>query len=435
MMLLSELSLAIRRILFTIFAFAVVVSHYSTNYVLLALALFVYILTFVVSLPFVKKLFASLKPYGRLKETFPRKAFLSLPLLLLLLGMTYIWNNLYTNSSNHAGSVLVEVVGSVLTPSNADKKSSDLSYSVFSSSKIDPEQQLQQYIQSTIQAESYGSAENVDLYDKSITSRYPNYPVSQEQLAPTALGTWLSSFHIPVFDIQAELRSLSAYFMQIFVFIGLFAIFFFKQKKPFDLQYLLLCFGSIFLLILETLLPALSVEYGLLRMFEQLLFVLALPIVLGLSSIFFFVKEQKRILLIGIVAAIFFLNLTGFISHLTGEYYPQMTLDNSGLYYDAYYVHKSDVFAIIWLSKNDVDKKLVEAGLPGINKLLTYGHINALNEIFPPVIRKDAYVYLETSSNTVVSIDQNVLVFNSSKPFLDDNKNLVYSNGQDNIYR
>ncbi|MBA2394499.1 MAG: DUF2206 domain-containing protein [Ktedonobacteraceae bacterium] len=436
-MLLPELSLAMRRILFSIFACAVVVSHYSTDYVLLALVLFVYVLTLIISLPFVKKIFASRlpKPYNRVKETFPGNVFLSLPLLVMLLAMTYIWNNVYTNSSNHAGSVLLKVVTSVFIPSKADTKSSDLSYSIFSSSKINPEQQLQQYIQSTIQAENYGSAENPYTYSKAITSKYPTYPVSQEKLAPTPLGAWLSSLHIPVFDIQAELRSLSAYFMQFFVFIGLLAIVFFKQKKPFDLQYLLLCFGAIFLLILETLLPALSVEYGLLRMFEQLLFLLALPIVLGLSSIFFFVKEQKRILLVGIIAAIFFLNLTGFISHLTGDYYPQMTLDNSGLYYDAYYVHKSDVLAIIWLSKNNGNKKFVEAGLPGINKLLTYGHINALNEIFPPVIRKDAYVYLETSSNTVVSIDQNVMVFNSSKPFLDDNKNLVYSNGQDNIYK
>jgi uncharacterized membrane protein len=437
MMLLSELSLGMRKILFSIFALAVIVSHYSTNYVLLALITFVYVLTFIVSRSFVKKTFASLLPksYSRLKNTFPNKVFLSLPLILMLLGMTYVWNILYTTSSNHAGSVLLEVVGSVLAHSNGNTRSSDLSYSIFSSSKINPAQQLQQYIQSTIQAENAGSRGEEELYSSSITSKYPNYPVQQEQLAPTPLGDWLSSFHIPVFDIQAELRSLSAYFMQIFVFIGLFVIFFFKNKKPFDLQYLLLCFGSLFLLVLETLLPTLSVEYGLLRMFEQLLFMLSLPIVLGLNSILFFVKEQKRILLIGIIAIIFFLNLTGFISHLTGEYYPQMTLDNSGLYYDAYYVHKTDVFAIVWLSKNNVNHEPVEAGLPGINKLLTYGHINALNEIFPPVIQRNAYVYLETSSNTVVAIDQNVLIFNSSKPFLDENKDLVYSNGKDNIYK
>jgi uncharacterized membrane protein len=437
--LLSELSLATRRILFSIFAFGVIVSHYSTNFVLLALVLFVYIVTFLISLPFVKKIFASLfsKSYDRLKNTFPNKAFLSIPLIVMLFGMTYFWNILYTNSSSHAGQVLVEVAHSVLAPSKENATSVDLSYSIFSSSKLNPEQQLQQYIQSIVDAEkpASGNASNELFYSPAVTSKYPSYPVSQEKLAPTPLGNWLSSFHIPLFSIQAGLRSISAYFMQIFVFIGMLVIIFSRHKRPFSLQYLLLCFGSLFLLVLETLLPDLSVEYGLLRMFEQLLYVLALPIVLSLSSILFFVKEQKRVLLIGIIAVVFFLNLTGFISHLVGEYYPQMTLDNAGLYYDAYYVHKSDVFAISWLSENNGSREPVEAGLPGINKLLTYGHINASNAIFPPVIRRDAYVYLETSSNTVVSIDQNVLVFNSSKPFLDDNKDLVYSNGQDNIYK
>jgi len=344
--------------------------------------------------------------------------------------MTYSWDNLYTNSSNHVGSVISEVVSGLLVKSNADTKSSDLSYSIFFAPKRDPKQQLQDYINNILQ-----KADTSKFYSKSITSKYPSYPIPQEQLAPTPLGNWLSSFHIPVFNIQAELRSLSASLMQIFVFIGLLSFFFVKNEKPFDLQYLLLCFGAIFLLAIITVLPALSVEYGVLRMFQQFLFMLSLPIVLGLNSMFFFVKEQKRILFIGIIAIIFFLNLTGFISHLTGDYYPQMTLDNSGLYYDAYYVHKSDVLAMVWLSKNNVNHEPVEADLSGVNKLLTYGDVNALNEFFPPVIRKNAYVYQEVSISTVVSIDGDVLIYNSSKPFLDDNKNLVYSNGKGNVYK
>ena len=309
--------------------------------------------------------------------------FLSLPILLILFLMTYSWNNLYTNSSNHLESVISEVVSSLLVESNADTKSNDLSYSIFFAPKQDPKQQLQDYLNNILQ-----KVDTSKLYSKSITSKYSSYPIPQERLAPTPLGNWLSSFHIPVFNIQTELRSLSASSMQIFVFIGLLAFFFFANEKPFDLQYLLLCFGAIFLLALITVLPALSVEYGVLRMFQQFLFMLSLPIVLGLNSILFFVKEQKRILFIGIIAIIFFLNLTGFLSHLTGDYYPQMTLDNSGLYYDAYYVHKADVLAIVWLSKNDVNHEPIEADLSGMNKMLTYGDVYALNEIFPSVIQK-----------------------------------------------
>src|SRR5450755_2163021 len=436
----SELSLSMRKILFLIFALSVIVSHYSTNFVLLALVAFMYILSLIISLPFVEKIFASLllKPHISLKNTFTNKVFLSLPLVLVLFGMTYAWNTLYTKSSNHTGSVISEVVSSIFVKSNGDTQSNDLSYSLFSPHKVDPKQQLQSYIQSIKQLEEAGNSQKANMsqfYSTSITNQYPIYPVVQEQLAPTSLGTLLTSFHIPVFTIQAALRSLSAAFMQIFVFIGLFAIIFLKSKKPFDLQYLLLCFGALFILALETVLPALSVEYGVLRMFQQFLFVLSLPIVLGLCSVLFFMKEQKRIIFTGIIAIIFFLNLTGFVSHLTGDYYPQMTLDNAGLYYDAYYVHKSDVLAIVWLSKNNVNNEPVETDLAGGNILLTYGNIDGLSEIFPPIMRKNAYVYLEVSNDVVVSVDSDIQLYNSSKPFLDENKDLVYSNGSNNVYK
>lgn len=437
MMLLSSLPIATRKMLFIIFALSVIVSHYSTNFVLLSLVAFVYISTFIISLPLVKKIFAALlsKSWIKPRNTFPNKVFLSLPLLLLLFLMTYFWNTLYTHSSNHTGSVIAEVVTGLFVQSDAH--SNDLSYSIFSSPKKDPQKELQEYIQSVRQAAVAHSekANTNQFYSKLITDKYPTYPLQQEQLAPTPLGNLLSSFHISVFDVQAELRSLSASFMQIFVLIGLLTLFFMKSKKTFDVQYLFLCFGSLLLLALITLLPSLSIEYGVLRMFQQLLFILSLPIVLGLSSILFFAKEQRRILFVAITAIIFFLNLTGLISHLTGDYYPQMTLDNGGLYYDAYYVHKSDVFSIIWLSKNDGDHEPIEADLSGINKLRTYGNIIGINEVFPSVVLKNAYVYLEISSRIVVSIDKNTLIYSSSKSFLDDNKNLIYSSSRNNIYK
>src|SRR5258707_3275949 len=436
---LPDLSLPTRKIVFMIFALGIIISHYSTNFVLLALVAFVYILTRIISLSFVKNTFAFLlsKSHARLKNTFTHQAFLSLPILLILFSVTYLWNTLYTHSSDHAGSVLSQVVSGLLVKSKADK-SVDLDYSIFfSPPKQDPNQQLQEYIQNVIQSEKLNTTKlDADqFYNKSITDKYPTYSIPQEQLTPTPFGNLLASFHIPVFDIQAESRSLSASLLQIFIFIGLLAIFLSKNKKAFDLQYLLLCFGAIVLLALAIVLPVVSAEYGILRLFQQLLFILSLPIVLGLSSILFFAKEQKKILFTGIIAIIFFLNLTGFISHLTGDYYPQMTLDNSGLGYDVYYVHKSDILAIAWLSQNNVNNEPVEVASSQPNKLLAYGNIYALNGVFPQTIRKNAYVYLEASSNIIVFTSKYTLIFNSAQPFLGDTKNLIYSNGKNNIYK
>ncbi len=426
---------SMRRLLFIIFALSVIVSHYSTNFVLLVLIVYLYISMLMISLPFVKKTLALLISKSRIKPqiTFPKKAFLSLPLVLLLISMTYVWNNLYTHSSNHAGSVVQEVINGLFVQSN--DKSSDLSLSIFASNKADPQQQLNDYIQRLKQTQESNASTNANqLYSKSIIDKYPIHLIPQQQLAPTPLGNLLVSLHIPVFNIQAELRTLTAYSLQVFVFVGLLAAFFLKREKPFDLQYLLLCIGAFFLLILITVLPALSLEYGVLRMFQQFLFMFSLPIVLGLSSILFFVKEQKRILFTGIIVIFFFLNLTGFISHITGDYYPQMTLDNAGLYYDAYYVDKSEVVAIIWLSEHDVDYGPVQSASANGKQLLAYGNITSVNDILPAVIQKNAYVFIKVSTSTQVTFDKSTLIFESSKSFLDDNKNLIYANGEYNIY-
>lgn len=140
-------------------------------------------------------------------------------------------------------------------------------------------------------------------------------------------------------------------------------------------------------------------------------------------------------IIIGIVAIFFFLNLSGFISHLTGEYYPQMTLDNSGVYYDAYYVQKADVFAMTWLTGNNGSHAPVDTDAAGSNMLLTYAGIPAKDAIFPEVISKNAFVLLLSPDYALVSFDGNALYVNSPKPFLDKNKNHIYDNGKVNIYK
>src|SRR5215471_3829392 len=109
-----------------IFALSIIVSHYSTNFIFLTLLIFVYIFTRIFSLSWVKNTFAFLllKSHIRLKNTFTNQAFLGLPFLLILFSATYFWNTLYTQSSGHANSVLLETISSLFERSN--NRSADL---------------------------------------------------------------------------------------------------------------------------------------------------------------------------------------------------------------------------------------------------------------------------------------------------------------------
>jgi uncharacterized membrane protein len=439
MMLLSKLSFSMRRGLFILFALSVIVSHYSTNFVLLVSVTFVYVLTHIISLPFVKKILALLlsKAHIRPKITFPHKAFLSIPLVTILLVTTFFWNTVYTNSSNNSASTLKHIINNLFVQSKTNSQAIDASFSIFSSYKPTSQQLLQDYIQSVIQSRKENNPEiTAQLYSTSITSKYPNHIVSQEKLAQTPLGDWLSSFHIPVFDIQTRLNTLFFVFIHFFPYIGVLVILFFKQKREFDLQYLLLCFSGLILLAFMFVLPGLSEDYGEARILQQYLFIFSIPTVLVLNSVLSFAKEQKRIVFTGIIVMVFFLNSAGFIAHLTGDYYSQMPLDNAGMYYDKYYVYKSDVLAIAWLSKTNVNREPVQADSDR-QKFLPYGRgMFVSNDVFPQTIQKNSYVYLTVWNNkVVVIIATKALIHKSPKDFLDDNKDTIYSNGRINIYK
>ncbi len=178
----SDISLQMRRILFVIFGISVVVSDYSTNFVLLGCVTFIYVLT--------RMLFLVPKYRIILKNTRTNNLFLNLPMILILFGMTYFWNNVYTHASgNHVSSVISEVVNSIFFPSDNNSKDSTLSYSIFLAPKIDPNQQLQNYIQTATRSVKPNGVNNSQFYSQAITSKYPTYILPPEQLPPTPLGS------------------------------------------------------------------------------------------------------------------------------------------------------------------------------------------------------------------------------------------------------
>jgi|GEM_PF-3688814 len=562
MMLTSESPLLMRRAMFILFTFFTALSHYSTYYILLSLMIVTYAITFILSLTFVKarvkNLVKSLHiPYD---ANFHRKnMFLTLPMILLLLVITYLWYSVYTHIFNNLTMVISTVI------SDEEIKPSDLSYYFFFPE--DPNKQLQTYIQSLIASEKNDVGQR---YDTAIVSKYSTRPLPQQVIALTPLGSALAALYIPMYKNQEAFRLFFTAFLQIFVLVIWLAAFSFmvsclrslKEKNlkekmvgllrrktvvrvmepklslkmggasikqtsqtllakdrqatlqsgnaaqhngwtkkssqliqpKFSLkasvglveqaslasdkqaaanfhsiaaylsynttrramediptlkyhelvvnhkiflerQFLFLCSSAIFLLVLMLVLPDISALFGVLRMTQQFLFILSLFIVLGIYSILFFLKDSKRILVTGIMMIILFFNFTGFIPHLTGGYYPQINLDNAGIYYDVYYVHKADILAIAWIAKHDTNHQPVEADASGANKMQTFGNIIASNEIFPPVILKDAYVYMENSLYLVVSVHNSLQIINAPQAFLDKNKNHIYSNGEINIYK
>lgn len=434
----TKLPQALRKILFVIFGISIIVSHYSTNYVVLSLLIATYGLWKILSLPRIRRLVVNITkrlPVNHHAIT-TGTIHLSGILILVLCVFTVFWNTQFTKTSNNITGVLAKSISSIFIKSENDAKSSDVAYSLFSSKKQNPEAQLNQYIADSIQKTLQNGGGS--FYNRSDYVNYPTHLIDQTILSATPVGTILLNNHMPVLMIQSLLRSISADAMQLLVGIGLVSFIIYKSRKPFDIAYILLCVSGIVLLFMEVVLPDISVEYGLLRLFDQLLYLLSLAIVMATNSIFFFINKAKRPYFVSGFAVLFFFLLTGFMSHITGDYYPQMTLDNAGIYYDAYYVHATDIASIKWIKENKVRNVPIQADLKGALTLQSFKNIFALNEIFPPIIRKNAYVYTVSANkknNAIVSIDKNILIFNGPQAFLTDHKNLIYNNGSTEIFK
>jgi uncharacterized membrane protein len=428
-----------KSILFLILGFGVIISHYSTNYALLFLFLFAYIARRILSIPKINSILTSAsKALHATRENGPsEKPFISGFLLICLFILTFLWNSKITQTSNNFVNVLDKTVSSIFIHSSQDAKSGEVGYSLFFSAKVNPQQELNTYIATSIKSFKTGNQD--DYYDKSTYGSSP-FPLIPQAIVPlTTLGKMLVIAHSPVFDFQELSRQIIAKLIQILVFIGLFVLIYFKSIRKIDNEYLLICIGGIVLLGLTIVLPELSLEYGILRVFQQLLVFYGLPILVALLFILRLLKTRKSVLIAATITLCFFLTLTGFFCEITGGYYPQLTLDNAGLYYDSYYMHISEASSAKWLDDNIESGASVEADPLASTKLFTL--VNSIyipdQPVIPQLIEKSAYVYADfadVQGREVVSVDKS-LIIQFPTYFLNNNKNLVYNDGYSKIYK
>ncbi len=121
----------------------------------------------------------------------------------------------------------------------------------------------------------------------------------------------------------------------------------FNRRVPGEFFYLSV--SAMVMLGLITVLPGLSVEYGVLRVFQEELIVLAPVMVIGSMTLFKFTGEVWS-LRIATWICHFLLYLDHWpASAATGGYGAQLSLNNSGTYYDVYYMHPQEVAAVAWL--------------------------------------------------------------------------------------
>lgn len=444
----AQLSLQRGRALFVIFGLGIVVSHYSTTYAIIAILLFL-----LCSRPCIRKIsqhfpkFFSRSGIDGLGSKVGKENRITLTMVVVLAIASFVWSSVLTDTSS--GSIVrvfnttVKIMQSNL---KEDAKSRDTGYSLFSGKKIDPNVELKQYneraVLDTRRTASEGTYYADDIYDK-----YPVQAAPSDVLPLTELGQAVTADGVNVIYVNYIFRQGSAKILQLLIIIGFIAVIFRKKwlKNNLDMDFMLMAAGSIVLVFSQVILPVLSVEYGLLRAFQQALFFVGIFIVIGSMTITQPLGKKMQKIAVSTLAILFFLSSTGVLTYIIGGYGPQLHLSNSGDYYDTYYLRKTEVTSTEWfvhkMDNVQQDAYQAEIQIDRCPCLLTETARDAgmADDIYPGFIRKDSYVYL---GYTNIKKQKGTITYNGDNidydypiDFLDDNKDLIYNNGGSRIYR
>ncbi|MFJ8463591.1 hypothetical protein [Streptomyces swartbergensis] len=427
-----------RRITFLALTTGIVLAHYSTVYIVVA----VLGLAFGVDLGW--RVLSRLRRADR-RTAVPR-AFVSWWIVASMAAAAVVWAGPVTNTTGQLRTTLVTSVQELVDDGHAKKSwASEVSYSLLGGERFSPERQLRDYRAETVDqtAEARAAGDYVPLS----VADARDVPAAEERDLPlTSVGRTLQEQGLEVKAFDHVFRRSVAQLMQLFLLLGV-ATTIWGRRKPFHpvRDQVTLTVGTLAVIAMLTLLPRLSVDYGVLRAFQQGLFIFAPFIAAGVVWACRWAGRRPAAPLACSLVLVLFLGLTGLVPKLLGGNPPRLHLDNAGRYYDVYYSHAEERAAIGWLKSraSEDERATAQSEIPTDRflfvELPVLGPGRALNDIYPTLIRKDAYVFLGSTTvrdgSATIFYRGDLVSYRYPVGFLDETKNKLYSSDGAEIYR
>ena len=438
-----------RRIAFLALMVGLALAHYSTTYVVIM----------VLGLGIVIDLFWRLGSWrrarrSRLANTGARSrsvrrrsrehSFLVWWMLPIVAGFALFWAGPATDTSGQLKSTISTALQEISGDAGGQAASSGTSFSVFGGAKETDQQRLADYRTATI-ANSATERAKGGLLPTSMAYSAATPFVAPGAAPPTALGRMLNSLGIDVSGLNSLGRNLAAYLLQLLIVLGLIAWWLHHRKglEPVRDQ-ISLTIGALGMLVLLTLMPQFSVDYSVLRAFQQGIFFFAPFMALGLLWAFSWLKRWTMPAVCTSIAALV-LFLTGALPHFTGDYAAPLSLGDSGQYYDIYYPTTAEQTAANWLehqvrsSNSKSPSNVIQTDQYTYNRLQTILTSDVKSNIYPTVLSADAYTFLgaETSNEGEVTVFYrgDLVTYKYPMALLNQVYNEIYASGGVEIYQ
>jgi len=404
------------RAMFLIMSTGIILSHYSTTYMFVILILIVYFSS--LAYKFLQRPHSS--------ET-PNLFMLTGKLVMIVFLVAFFWYAQTTNvSSGFTGTIKNSIVNipNLFNQDNRALATNDVLIGV----NVNAGRQLLDYV---------GQTKSPLFTDNQ--AAYNSINFANDYIGPSLVQ---QKTHINFSGLMGD-----AYYgllprsYQLLAIVGI-ALLIFNRKvrkkiSALSVEFTLLCVAALFVLGLQVLLPNISLDYGLLRAFQQCLFFFIIPILLALQVVFDKIIPKYTVTIAALYAFALFVVYTGFITQLTGGIPAPLALNNNGPYYGQYYAHETDLAAFKWLGANINTKTLVHAN----NFSSAFAHDPHypfhLQGILPFQLSPDDSVLLQYDQVVqhidYITVEGELLPVEYNPSFL-STKDLIYNNGGSTYY-
>lgn len=365
---------------------------------------------------------------------------LSAPVVLTLLVLTSLWTGPATNTGGHAADVVRSSVSALLDPGSASG-ATELGYSLFAPEDESPQQELDDYAATASETAADAREAGLLLPVTPTEARPRVLPDSVTALTP--LGTAVEAAGVDPGTISSVLGTLVARVLQVLLLVGTAAaVLRARGTRRLSPELRLLSVASVAALGAQVLTPGLSADYGILRSFQQSLIIVAPVLVLG-ALVCLRPLGRRAVTGVAVLAVSLFAVLTGAVAHLLGGYPAQLHLANTGPYHDVYYTNAQEVAAVRWLAdvRRDAPEAVVTTDELSLREVAlqlgTYSRVDT--QFFPSQVSRDAYVVvgpttLKDGRASVVSGGDR-LFYDYPLGLLDQHKDVVLDDGAARVYR
>lgn len=422
-----------KNVLIIVFMVSMVISHYSTTYLAIALFMIWYLINLFFRI-------ISLKFYS-VSNIF-KQSNLKLWHTLFLIIFSLFWYVYIVNIGNNISSFGLKVLNNLSKTLTADTRVDQTSimnqFNIFYKQE-DLQNLLSKYVKET----NAKNKKNDGNFYKPTT--YADY---QPQIVPPPILNFNVDINTHTFIIL--LMEVVKKLQKFFIFFGvLYLTYIFcksivnKQSvKPsfFDKDYLLVATASLLIILAFTILPYFTIEYDIMRATQQLLNILVGPAIIG-SSVFLIKPLKKyQFLFTSLFVVVYFFIYNGFINNLIGGVPPSFQLNNYGSGFDRLYIYDGEIQSAKWLEKNKKNNVLAHTDADSSTRIAmsTLKTISTTSTLLPSQIYKYSYVYLNNfninQGITYTSYRGESMRFSIPVWFYNKNKNLIYSNNYSRVY-